>query len=352
MAGGLEDIAQKITQSLDSIKERENQVKLLEDAVADDRRNVEQSAQELEAEKERIAAKEQELEEEKKLMERYPVADDDVVELNVQGKIMTTLRGTLTEIPNNGLACLFNGRWEDKIHRDKEGRVFLDFIPQLFRVLLDYLTTLRLARPTDEIPLPKLAGHKALEFQIMVRHLGLEEALFGSPQCFSRILKSSSVMLSDDCMVATSDSDGMCFALGEGVYSDEKVEFVFEIQKLEEPWMFLGIIKDSEAIPGDNSFNGNPGAFGWAGLGGVWVGGYRQAGGQEMPLGILKSGLVAHLTLDCRKGREAVLELQTESDDALYKIDGLPSCESWRLHINMVGCGDTIKLVDVKRQQK
>lgn len=70
-----------------------------------------------------------------------------------------------------------------------------------------------------------------------------------------------------------------------------------------------------------------------------------------MPLGILKAGLVAHLMLDCREDRDATLELRTESDDTQYKIDSLPNCQQWRLHINMVGCGDTIRLVDVKRCQ-
>lgn len=121
----------------------------------------------------------------------------------------------LMQIPDTYLTGLFNGRWESKIHRDKEGRVFLDFIPSVFRLLLDYLTTLRLAKSPKDISPPTVGDKFTQDFRMLLQHLGLEEAIYGSPKCFSQMLKSSSIVLRSDNMCAMSDADGMGFVLGK-----------------------------------------------------------------------------------------------------------------------------------------
>lgn len=121
----------------------------------------------------------------------------------------------LVQIPDTYLAGLFNGRWESKILRDKEGRVFLDFIPTVFRLLLDYLTMLRLAKSPNDISPPAVGEKRTQDFRILLQHLGLEEAIYGSPKCFSQQLKSSSIVLRSDSLCAMSEADGMGFVLGK-----------------------------------------------------------------------------------------------------------------------------------------
>lgn len=112
------------------------------------------------------------------------------------------------------LAGLFNGRWESKIHRDKDGRVFLDFIPDIFRYLLDYLTDMRMSQSSSHTPLPRIPDSHSTRFRVLLQHLGLEEAIYGSPKCFSRLLKSNTISLADDGLSATSTTDVMGYILG------------------------------------------------------------------------------------------------------------------------------------------
>lgn len=64
----------------------------------------------------------------------------DKIKLNVGGVLLAPSRSTLTAFPNSKLAMLFSGRWDKKLQRDKNNRVFLDVDPACFRVILDYLT--------------------------------------------------------------------------------------------------------------------------------------------------------------------------------------------------------------------
>lgn len=38
---------------------------------------------------------------------------------------------------------MFSGRWEDKLERDTDGRVFLDYNPYCFEKILDFLWALQ-----------------------------------------------------------------------------------------------------------------------------------------------------------------------------------------------------------------
>ncbi|XP_045169222.2 BTB/POZ domain-containing protein KCTD7-like [Mercenaria mercenaria] len=61
----------------------------------------------------------------------------DVVELNVGGKLMTTLLATLTKDPESMLAAMFSGR--HVISKDKDGRFFIDCDGNLFEYILNFL---------------------------------------------------------------------------------------------------------------------------------------------------------------------------------------------------------------------
>lgn len=52
------------------------------------------------------------------------VSDDDIIEINAGGKIISTQRGTLTRWEGTRLEALFSGRWEKMLLRDGDGRIF------------------------------------------------------------------------------------------------------------------------------------------------------------------------------------------------------------------------------------
>ena len=80
-------------------------------------------------------------------------ADDDRVEVNAGGKIMVAKRSTLTHMKGTRLEALFSGRWDDKLARDSQGRIFLDVNPACFRAIVDYLNEMMISSE-DSPPSP------------------------------------------------------------------------------------------------------------------------------------------------------------------------------------------------------
>lgn len=78
---------------------------------------------------------------------------DDVIELNVGGQKMTTLRSTLTAIPNSKLALMFSkNNTNNGLSFDKQGAVFFDYNPVYFNYLLDQLRLIK--------RMPKVYGYQ------------------------------------------------------------------------------------------------------------------------------------------------------------------------------------------------
>ncbi|KAL7550579.1 hypothetical protein ACHAWF_013797 [Thalassiosira exigua] len=77
------------------------------------------------------------------------VTDDDIVEVNAGGKIIAARRATLTQVKGTFLDALFSGRWDKKLQRDQNGRIFLDINPYGFRAIVDYLSELIISSEED-----------------------------------------------------------------------------------------------------------------------------------------------------------------------------------------------------------
>lgn len=67
------------------------------------------------------------------------IEDDDIIYLNVGGVTFASNMSTLCQVPGSFLAPMFSGRWEDSLKKDKEGNVFLNFNPNCFKLILNYL---------------------------------------------------------------------------------------------------------------------------------------------------------------------------------------------------------------------
>ncbi len=59
---------------------------------------------------------------------------DDMLEINAGGKVIVAKRSTLTQhMVGTKFGALFSGRWEKKLQRDGDGRIFLDVNPECFQ---------------------------------------------------------------------------------------------------------------------------------------------------------------------------------------------------------------------------
>ncbi|CAF0740423.1 unnamed protein product [Adineta steineri] len=110
---------------------------------------------------------------------------DDVVELNIGGQKITTLRSTLTVIPNSKLAQMFNKDTTKKknLPMDKSGAVFFDYNPLYFNFLLDQLRAIKRMpkKPGYQIQFQAPYMNSQMNFTHMLVDLGLTQNYFLSP---------------------------------------------------------------------------------------------------------------------------------------------------------------------------
>ncbi|KAL7551469.1 hypothetical protein ACHAWF_016770 [Thalassiosira exigua] len=75
--------------------------------------------------------------------------DDVIVEINAGGKIVSAKRSTLTQLKGTRFDALFSGRWEKKLQRDSNGRIFLDVNPTCFQAIVDCFHELAISSEDD-----------------------------------------------------------------------------------------------------------------------------------------------------------------------------------------------------------
>ena len=76
------------------------------------------------------------LEAEKEAMKTRDISDEDLLSLNVGGSPFQVLRRTLCMVERSMLASQFSGRWENTVKRDEEGRIFFNWDPDYFKMIL------------------------------------------------------------------------------------------------------------------------------------------------------------------------------------------------------------------------
>ena len=110
--------------------------------------------------------------------ERKIVADTDVIALNVGGHLFLTIRSTLTRISPSILAIMFNGQWEEKLNRDEQGNIYLDFNSILFEHFLEQLRLMGNEKSIQLSPPLSIALH--IPFEKMLRKLGIYSSLISN----------------------------------------------------------------------------------------------------------------------------------------------------------------------------
>ena len=136
------------------------------------------------------------------------VCDDDLIEINAGGKIVSARRGVLCRLTKGKrLEALFSGRWDKKLQRDSSGRIFLNVSGDCFQAIVDYLNEMTISAEEDQ-PLPPSTVGGGENRQMLYDHL----QLFGLPYAFtsdSNIIKESTHAAAIDNWLEEDGSAGL-----------------------------------------------------------------------------------------------------------------------------------------------
>ena len=281
---------------------------------------------------------------EKLRMKAVVVSDDDIINLNVGGTKMTTKRSTLCQVKGSLFSSMFSGRWETSLARDEDGRIFFDFNPQYFVLILDYLRGKAIATPDNPVPLPKVPHDQVKSFNNLIEYLGLSEEIvlapIAPPEKFN--LHSTGVTLQEGGKVAVHDAtQKFKYVLGDNVYRQGIVRRKLKIESFEKnDWMVVGMVKGDVVPQNDYSYKWL-GSYGWAlgSHGGVWKDELRTI--DNTLRNLTKQGDTVELVLDCDA---ANLSLHFSSGQQFHIV--LPKDQTWKLNVNLHGANDKIRIME------
>ena len=295
---------------------------------------IEEDRKEMKAEVEAFNA-------EKQRMKEIEVNNDDIVQLNVGGQKFTTTRFTLRQVNGSLLATMFSRNWKHGLKRDQDGAVVLDFNPEHFGWILNYLRAMKISTP-EKLPVFRKVPNDAIKnFNILLKYLGLADEIV--PVQNGRFYKhSSKVSLQKSGRVAVHDSTSAhSYVLGENVYQHGTVRFKLKLESFQNNnWILVGILK-ADVVPGSANSYSSSGTYGWAlGGGSMYKNGAPKGGGSWN--GLSKQGDTVKLILDCDSSK---LSLYLPTGQQYQMV--IPSSQSWRLHVNLHGANDKIRIVEV-----
>ena len=293
---------------------------------------------------------------EKLRMKAVVVSDDDIINLNVGGAKMTTKRSTLCQVKGSLFSSMFSGRWETSLARDEDGRIFFDFNPQHFVLILDYLRGKAIATSDNPVPLPKVPDDQVKSFNNLIEYLGLSEEIVLAPIAQDEIipapiappekfnLHSTGVTLQEGGKVAVHDAtEGHKYVLGDNMYHQGILRRKLKIESFQgNNWMLVGMVKGDVVPQSDNSYKW-PGSYGWAlgcnGRQGVWKEGLFT--NDNTLKNLTKQVDTIELVLDCDAAKLS-LHLPTGQQ---FHID-LPRAQTWKLHVNLYCANDKIRIME------
>lgn len=209
------------------------------------------------------------------------------------------------QFPGSVLELMFSGRWEDRVERDRDGNVFLDYDPFLFSVLLRYLVALHsYGMAAQHLELRPIPSNLEQEFRLMLQHLGLKEIIQPNVEFkWSHLRKTPSVTLAKDNTVAVSEGDGILrhHVMSHDYYEGGVYTFNIIVEFLEE-WAMLGIIRSDIILGNADDACTDPSTYGFGSGGEVFVQGVDSSK-KGYPGRTFGTGDEFSLVLDCRYGR-------------------------------------------------
>ena len=146
-------------QSLESIKSK----------ISDQQHEFQQVLKEFEMQKQKFESRKQQVDD-------Y-LAKNDVLHLNVGGVHICTLRSTLTRIPGTIFHTLL--ATHEKLLLDRDGRIFLDYDPELFRLMLNQLREWSEVKSEEYcFEMPTTSSYDRQRFRNFLRELKFDEKCF------------------------------------------------------------------------------------------------------------------------------------------------------------------------------
>ena len=146
-------------QSLESIKSK----------ISDQQHEFQQVLKEFEVQKQKFESRKQQVDD-------Y-LAKNDVLHLNVGGVHICTLRSTLTRIPGTIFNTLL--ATHEKLLLDRDGRIFLDYDSELFRLMLNQLRERSEVKNEEYcFEMPTTSSYDRQRFRNFLRELKFNEKYF------------------------------------------------------------------------------------------------------------------------------------------------------------------------------
>ena len=275
----------------------------------------------------------------------------DFIQLNVGGQKFTTTRSTLCQVEGSLLAAMFSGRWEDPVERDQDGVVFLDFNPEYFSWILDYLRAKKISSPENPAVLAEVPKNQMKNFGTLLEYLGLSDEIL--PTRPTEVVQNDKfnvcswgITLQENGKVAVHDSNrAHKYVLGENVYQRGILRFNLKLESFQyNNWILIGIVK-ANITPKENRSYNCVDSKGWVlgkdGNQGLWQNGSLKK--YDSLVNQTKQGDTVELVLDCDRAK---FSLHLPSTGQQFQID-IPKSEAWRLHVNLHGANDEIRIVEV-----
>ena len=286
---------------------------------------------------------------EKRIMKEIEVNNDDIIQLNVGGQKFTTTRFTLRQVNGSLLDTIFSRNWTHGLKRDQDGAIVLDFNPEHFGWILNYLRAKKISAPEKLPVFPKVPKDEIKNFKILLKYLGLsDEIVLIRPVEVVKderfYLRSSKVSLQESGRVAVHDSTrAHTYVLGVNVYQRGTKRFELKLESFQNNfWILVGIVKADVVPKGPLSYSW-PGTYGWS-LGNnaqLYEDGVQTGSGLSWKK-LSKQGDTVELVLDCDGGK---LSLHLPTGQRYHIV--IPKSQSWRLHVNLFGANDKIRIVEV-----
>ena len=101
------------------------------------------------------------------------VDGSEILDINVGGIIISVTRDTLTQIKGTRLEALFSGRWDKRLSRDKDGRMFLDINFTCFRSVAEFLSKRKITPSDCSLKIPHLGEEDDTALQPLLLAFGL-----------------------------------------------------------------------------------------------------------------------------------------------------------------------------------
>ncbi|CAF0913653.1 unnamed protein product [Didymodactylos carnosus] len=279
------------------------------------------------------------------------ITNNDIIYLNVGGEKIVTSRGTLTLVPGTLLSKMFSGKWEDKIMKDKDGYIFLDYSPALFKCLIDQLREWNDTVFAEEEKVFGLPAGFEQQFQKFIQQLGFDSK-YVNKSASSNIQESNQerfnklvgkIELADNGKVARHDASvTQSEVRGTGLYSTGIHRIRLKMEKVVD-WVYVGIINHS--APAHEHSRTSTSAYGW--LSGtrkyVFIKGQNNPGYDGYDGDICENDAV-DLVLNCNEFKIQLLNKRTSKQYEI-PIDSQACPFPWQLNVNLYNPNTSVRIL-------